>query len=103
MTNKEVTGINQKASMSKPVPNLPAGFEKARVWKVEIGKGDLHPYFAFFNLDEKPVTLHTTWAQLGVGSGKHPARNVWDGGKLAAAEGFEVAMPAHGSAIYKIE
>ena len=104
LTNKEILEINQKSWQSKPLKNLPAGFESARVWQAETGKkGSGHPYFAFFNLDEKPVILHATWVQLGLRAGKHPAHNVWQGSKLAPAEGIEVALPAHGSAIYKVE
>jgi hypothetical protein len=104
LTNKEVLEINQKAWQSKPVESLPTGFENARVWRAETGKkGSGHPYFAFFNLDDKPTTLHATWAQLGLKGGKLPARNVFDGSELPAAESIEVTLPAHGSAIYKVE
>ena len=104
ITNKEVLDINQKAWKSQPVKNLPAGFENVRAWWAETDKSyQPRPYFAFFNLDEKPVTLHVTWAQLGLEDGKHTARNVWDGSKLPASKSIEVTLPAHGSTIYKVQ
>jgi hypothetical protein len=103
ITNKEVIDINQKSQKSFPVTHLPAGFETARVWEALTGTLD-HPrlYFAFFNLDGKPATLHATWNQLSVG-GKHAARNVWDGIQLAPSQSFDVTLPRHGSAIYRVE
>jgi hypothetical protein len=43
------------------------GFEHARVWRGTInepGARVYREYFAFFNLDDKPVTLRTTWNSL---------------------------------------
>jgi alpha-galactosidase len=101
MTNRDVLQINQKARESHPLKDLPAGFEKARVWEARTDPA-MHPYFAFFNLDDKPVTLQATWKLLGL-NGKHAARNLWDGKQLAPSEGIEVVLPAHGSTIYHVE
>jgi hypothetical protein len=102
MTNGELLGMNQKAWQSKPVAGLPAGFENARVWRADVDRSGAHPFFAFFNLAEKPVTLHAAWAQLGLG-GRHAAHNVLDGKKLPATDAIEATLPAHGSAVYKVE
>jgi len=103
ITNKEVIDINQKSTETHSVKNLPAGFENARVWEASTGAGKhAQTSFAFFNLDDKPVTLHATWAQLGL-AGKHAARNLWDQSKLKASETVEVTLPAHGSALYRVE
>jgi alpha-galactosidase len=103
ITNKEVIDINQKATESHAVKNLPAGFENARVWAASIGTGKhAQTSFAFFNLDDKPVTLHATWVQLGL-AGKHAARNLWDQSKLKASDTIEVTLPTHGSALYRVE
>jgi hypothetical protein len=101
ITNQEVIDINQKSTETHSVKNLPAGFENARVWESSTGAGK-QASFAFFNLDDKPVTLHATWAQLGL-AGKHAARNLWDQSKLKASETVEVTLPAHGSTIYRVE
>lgn len=102
MTNKEVIEIDQKAWESHPVEGLPAGFENARVWESQTEKSGAHPYFAFFNLDDKPATLHVRWAELGL-DGTHGARSVWDGKQLPASPSIVVTLPAHGSAIYRVE
>jgi hypothetical protein len=101
ITNKEVIDIDQKSTETHAVKNLPAGFENARVWEASTGAGKLIS-FAFFNLDDKPVTLHATWAQLGL-AGKHGARNLWDQSRLKASETVEVTLPAHGSTLYRVE
>ena len=57
---------------------LGPGFENARVWRATInepGARGYAEYFAFFNLDDKPATLRTTWKQLGLDGAKHSATN----------------------------
>src|ERR1035441_1736219 len=103
ITNKEVIEINQKAWNSHPVKSVAPGFEHARVWEAQTGATDRpNLYFAFFNLDDRPVTLHSTWAQLGL-EGRHAARNLWNGNPLVPSEGIEMTLPAHGSAIFRVE
>ncbi len=103
MTNREVIEINQKALESHPIEKLPAGFEDARVWEAQTRKnGRSHSNFAFFNLDDKPVTLHATWAELGL-DGSYAARSLWDNRRLPPSSSIDVALPAHGSAIYQVE
>jgi hypothetical protein len=103
ITNQEVIDINQKSWKSYPVNDLPPGLEHARVWEALTGTKDRpRRYFAFFNLDHKPVELRTTWKQLGLG-GKHAARNLWGSVQLAPSAGIELTLPSHGSAIYRVE
>ena len=69
--------MNQNLTYSHPIDqaSLPAGFENARVWRGTIdspGARNYSEYFAFFNLDDKPITLKATWKQLGLEGGKHP-------------------------------
>ena len=101
--NKDIIAVNQTAWDSHPVVNLPPGFEQARVWIASTGSRKKPSRFlAFFNLNDKPVVLHATWQQLGLHGGKHVARDVWDGGRLAASKWIKVALPAHGSTVYRI-
>ena len=103
ITNKEVIGINQNAWNSHPVKSVAPGFEHARVWEAQTGATDRpNLYFAFFNLDDRPVTLHSTWAQLGL-EGRHAARDLWNGNPLVPSEGIEMTLPAHGSAIFRVQ
>jgi hypothetical protein len=103
ITSKEVIEISQNATESHPVMNLPEGFENARVWAAHTAAGQQsRSYLAFFNLGDKPVTLHAAWAQLGM-PGKHAAHDLWTGTKLKLSEVVEVALPAHGSTVYRVE
>jgi len=108
MTNQEILFINQNATYSHPFDSasLPPGFEQAKVWRATIdspGARNYTEYFAFFNLDDKPVTLRANWKQLGLDGSKHQARNLWT--DSAAKESKEVSMtlPAHGSAVYEVK
>jgi hypothetical protein len=107
ITNQTMLFMNQNATYSHPVDaaSLPAGFEHARVWRATINKpgaGNYAEFFAFFNLDDKPVTLRATWKQLGLESGKHLAQNVWSDTPGKESKEVSVTLPAHGSTVYEI-
>jgi len=103
ITNRDVIEINQKAWKSHPLNDLHPGFEHARVWETHTRtNGRFRTYVAFFNLDDKPVTLHATWKELGI-EGKHAGRSLWDGIQFAPSTAIEITLPAHGSAIYQVE
>ena len=107
ITNQAVLFMNQNATYSHPVDGagLPAGFEHARVWRATINKagaGNYAEFFAFFNLDDKPVTLRATWKQLGLEGGKHRAQNVWSEAADKESKEVNVTLPAHGSTLYEI-
>ena len=104
MSNKELIDINQNAAQSKPVSTLPAGFENARVWFASVGEGAKPKfYFAFFNLDDAPKTLHFHWNDLRVScTGKHTATNLFTEEAGAPSEEMTVQLPAHGSAVYRV-
>jgi alpha-galactosidase len=104
MTNKDLTAIDQTATEAKPVETHSTAFGGARVWFASTGATKPQYYFAFFNPDDSAVILHFKWNDLWLRfSGKHSATNVWDGTKSASSEDMEVALPAHGSAIYRVE
>jgi alpha-galactosidase len=104
MTNKDLTAIDQTATEAKPVETHSTTFGGARVWFASTGATKPQYYFAFFNPDDSAVILHFKWNDLWLRfSGKHSATNVWDGTKSASSEDMEVALPAHGSAIYRVE
>jgi len=113
ITNKELVYINQFGRANRPTltSKLPASFEHVKVWQSEIwgGWGDDHSivtdppqhdmYFAFFNLNDKPVALHATWEQLGLTGSGYKLR---DGNHFLNAKGVELSLPAHGSAIKQL-
>lgn len=99
ITNKAVIAVNQTAWESDPVTDLPKGFEKARVWMALAGpRTKPVSYVAVFNLDDKPATLKASWKQLSVKG--HAGRDLWTGKHIGA---LHVTLPAHGSAIYRVE
>ena len=108
ITNSTILFMNQNVTYSRPLDaaNLPVGFENARVWRATIdapGARNYAEFLAFFNLDEKPVSLHASWKQLGLEGRKHMVQDAWkeDIGKESA--GVNVTLPAHGSAIYRVQ
>jgi alpha-galactosidase len=107
ITNQSILFMNQNVTYSHPVDlaSLGTGFENARVWRATInapGARNYAEFFAFFNLDDKPVTLRATWIQLGLEGKKHLALNVWDEGGFKESKEVSVTLPAHGSTVYEI-
>ena len=108
ITNQEILFMNQNATYSRPVEaaNLPAGFEHTRVWRATIdapGARNYTEFFAFFNLDDQPVTLRATWKQLGLDGGKHETRNLWTDSTGKETKEVSVTLPAHGSTVYEVK
>jgi len=108
ITNQTLLFIDQNSTFSRPVDaaSLSPGFENARVWRATInapGARGYAEYFAFFNLDSKPVTLRATWKELGLDNGKHAAEDAWtmDSGK--PAKEVSVTLPPHGSTVVEVQ
>jgi alpha-galactosidase len=106
ITNQSVLYVNQTVTYSRQVDTakLP-GFEHARVWRGTTNSPDsgvYREYFAFFNLDDKPITLRATWDQLGLDGKKHVAKNMWT--EVEGKESKEIGMtlPAHGSTLFEV-
>ncbi len=107
ITNQDVLFMNQNVTYSHPVDTstLGAGFENARVWQATInepGARGYAEYFAFFNLDDNPVTLRATWKQLGLDGAKHSAQNLWEDTTTKDSKELSVTLPAHGSALFEV-
>lgn len=105
MTSRELTAINQTATESKPVTTGTPALGSARAWFASTGTSQKPAYyFAFFNPDDSAVTLHFKWNDLWLRfAGKHTATDIWNGKKSASSEDMEVPLPAHGSAVYRVE
>jgi hypothetical protein len=103
LTNKEVLGVNQTASDSHPLTNLPPGLASVRVWVASKSAYDNSPAFcAIFNLDDQPLTVHFTWEEIGFTARKQ-SHDLFTGAKTAAWKPVILTLPAHGSAIYRVE
>jgi hypothetical protein len=108
ITNKAVLSINQHATRSSPIDakTLPAGFDNIRVWRAAIDspKSTNHAeFFAFFNLDDKPATVHATWKQLGLDGGNHQAQELWTGSNASDPKEVNVTLAPHGCALYEVK
>jgi alpha-galactosidase len=108
ITNQTLLFIDQASSFSRPVEaaSLPAGFENARVWRATIntpGARGYAEYFAFFNLDSKPVTLRATWKELGLDNGKHAVEDAWTTDTGKASKDVTVTLPPHGSTVVEVQ
>jgi len=103
LTNKEVIAVNQTTRDNHPVDPLPVGFEKVRVW-VATGTQPhgSERYVAVFNLDDHVTSVEATWQQLGLGSGKLGARDVWNGQRMTDSDRLKVELPAHGCVLYAL-
>lgn len=103
LTNKEVLGVNQTATDSHPLTNLPPGLASVRVWVASKSGYDNSPVFcAIFNLDDQPLTVHFTWDEIGFTARKQ-SHDLFTGAKVAAWKPVILTLPAHGSAIYRVE
>jgi len=108
ITNQTLLFIDQASSFSRPVEatGLPAGFENARVWRATIntpGARGYAEYYAFFNVDSKPVTLRATWKELGLDNGKHAAEDAWTTETGKVSKDISVTLPAHGSTVVEVQ
>jgi hypothetical protein len=96
--------IDQNARESHPIADLPTGWEQVRVWEAEtVVAGHLRNSFAFFNLSDTPVHLHARWAELGISTGRHIARDLRNHHQLAPSDQVEIVLPEHGSAVYRVQ
>jgi alpha-galactosidase len=102
ITNRALIEVNQTASNSHPVDNLPTGFEHARVWVARHDNVPGKPRYtaAIFNLDDVPAKLVATWAQLGISAGRYEAQNLFDGQRVKDSHGIDLVLPAHGSVVF---
>jgi alpha-galactosidase len=108
ITNQTLLFIDQASTFSRPVDqaNLPSGFENARVWRATIntpGARGYAEYFAFFNLDDKPVTLKATWKGLGLDDKKHAAGDAWTTDTGKPSKDVTVTLPPHGSTVVEVQ
>ena len=99
ISNKAVIAVNQTAWESYPVSGLKQA--DARVWVALTGpRHKPVPYVAALNTGDTPLTVHASWKELGLKGGA--LRDLWNG-KRKAASALSVTLPAHGSAIYRVE
>jgi hypothetical protein len=103
ITNRQVLEVNQTARTSRPLTGLPPGPERVRIWLASVPwRGRDVSVIAVFNLDESPQRIRADWAELGVPPGAHRMSDLWSG-RVASGTGLDLTLPAHASAIYRLE
>jgi hypothetical protein len=111
ITNRDILYMHQHASSSGPVdaPDLRATYPSLRIWQAHVdGMGNGLPaskfpqYFAFFNLGDTLLTLHTDWKHLGLPNQSYASIDLWTKKQEKPSRGLELTLPPHGSAIFKV-
>lgn len=103
ITNKDLLQVNQQAWDSHPVTDLPQSFAHARVWVASTGARNApERTVAVFNLDDQPLTLQANWVQLHLAPVTGSVRPLLDVNGKATATGFDVVLPPHGCAVYRL-
>jgi alpha-galactosidase len=95
LTNAELIGVDQHSTGSHAVLST----DKAAVWLATPESGD-GAYVAVFNLDAARQSFHYSWRDLGLKRATYSLRDLWEHEDLGPREFVDVALPAHGSAIY---
>ena len=100
LTNKAVIAVNQTAWESYPVDGLKQS--DARIWVALVGPREQpYHYLAAFNLSDKAMTVTASWKEIGF-KGRRLVE-LWSGKTKAAPAGVNIALPAHGSAIFRVD
>jgi hypothetical protein len=104
ITHRAVLELNQQATSSHELRPLPPALAGLRIWTAEVaGSRRLWRCFAFFNPGDQPATLRVAWQDLGLASGRYRVGDLWADTPARFAERLELTLPAHGSAIYRVE
>jgi hypothetical protein len=98
LTNAEVIAVDQHSRDSHALETN----GKAAVWVAEPENGSGH-YVALFNRGDEAHTLHYRWGELGLHEQVHTVRDLWEHKELGRTDALEVRLPAHASALYKID
>ncbi len=97
LTNPEVIAVDQHSTGNHPVVST----DKTVAWLADSDdKGS--KYLAVFNVSDSPATLHYDWKELELTGLTYQLRNLWERKDLAWSGSFNVALPPHGSVLYKL-
>jgi hypothetical protein len=102
LTNKAVIAVNQTAWESYPVEGLTQ--PDAKAWVALTGsRQNPSQTVAVFNTSDKAQTFKASWKELSLKGTSHSATDLWSGKKISASTRLVVTLPAHGSAIYRVD
>jgi hypothetical protein len=95
LTNAELIGVDQHSTGNHAVIST----EKAAVWIATPESGD-GAYVAVFNLEAAPQSFHYSWKDLSLKRDRYKLRDLWEHEDLGSKEFIDVALVAHGTALY---
>jgi hypothetical protein len=96
LTNPEVLAVDQSSTDNHPEFTT----EKVVVWLAKATGGG--HYLAAFNLLDSGQTIEYSWRQVGLSGSRYGQRNLWERKDLGAADSLKVALPPHGSVLYRL-
>lgn len=103
ITHAGLIEINQGAWTSRPLVDLPAGYENVRVWIASpTTSRSRDTIVALFNLADRPTAVTADWRQLAPGPANRKILDVLTGQRIATTAAVEVKLAAHGSAVYRL-
>ena len=97
LTNREWLAVNQAGS--KPRQVYAQGGIVA--WRSDAATPGTS-YLAVFNLTDNPRPVQLSWRQVQLKRGQHRLRNLWLHTEADRQQQLQVALPAHGSALYTV-
>jgi alpha-galactosidase len=104
ISNPDLIELNQGSWKSRPLNDLPAGWEHLRVWvATRPGLTDDKKVIALFNLDDQPAALSAPWSEVGVRSPPRIARDLVTRKTLPNMPALQITLPPHGSAAYRLD
>ncbi len=97
LTNPEVLDVDQHSTKSHAVSTT----STAALWTSEpLSGGGLN--VAFFNLQDRPQTVHLAFVDVGLPGGRALVRDLWQRKDLSPATSLDITLPAHASVLYRL-
>ena len=102
MTNKDVTGLDQHATISGPAL-MPKNDGEPLDWGAWYVHEGGKTYAAVFNLADQSKTLDVEWLNFHLADKPHAAFDVWKQKSMPANKTLHVELPPHGCALFRVE
>jgi hypothetical protein len=101
LTHRAVLAVNQGALSSQELSPLPPALAGLRAWTAQMGGGGA-TVVAFFNPGDTPATMRIALRDLGFAPARYSVTDLWAESAVQTADFIDLALPAHGSAIYSL-
>ncbi len=98
LTNTEVLSVNQHGQAPRQMLERPG----VRVWRSTVPES-ADQYIAVFNIDSVARQFNFTWKDVGLSTGRHAIRDLWNHRSLGKAGRLHVELSSHASALFRID